>query len=121
MVRCHGQKPQEIPIPIRRTTAGLRDSQRVDGIDTRRWLHADDFFPLQTVVPVKLAPTQQPDLSQGINGRIAFWLLQAEQLFLKNRVVQVKTNGDVNGAHSPYPRCSAAARTASFWESEAGF
>jgi len=99
-----------------RTTTGLRDSQWVDRIDTRRWIYADDSFPLQTVVPVKRAPTQQPDLSQGINRRDASGLLQTEQVFLKNWVFQVKTNGDVYRAHSPYPCCSTAARTVLIWE-----
>jgi hypothetical protein len=52
MVRSYGQETHEIPVAIRSATAGLRDSQGVDGINALRWLHAHDFFPLQTVVTV---------------------------------------------------------------------
>lgn len=57
LVVSNGQKPQEITVTIRRATAGLGDSKGVDGIDPKGRLHADNFFPFQTVVAVQLAPT----------------------------------------------------------------
>jgi len=120
MIRCHSQKPHEIPVAIRCATAGLGDSEGVDRINSLRRFHADDFFPPQTVVSVELAPAQLPDFSQGIQRRVAFWFLQAEQVILKNGVIQIKANRAVVGTHSVYWRCDAAAKRASVCASEAG-
>ena len=70
MVGGYGQKPNEIPVAIRSATPGLGDSQRVDCVNSLRWLYADDFVPFQTLVAVELVPVQLPDFSQVIKAAV---------------------------------------------------
>ena len=100
----HGQETHELTVTVRGAPTGVRDSQRVNGINAQRRFDTHDFFPLQTIVAVELVPAQLPDFSQGINGRVPFWLLQAKQMFLKNRIIQVQPNRRVVGDH-PFKPC----------------
>ena len=56
MVRGDGQQTNECAIPIRYGSAGLGDTHAAKGRDAGRRFDTDDFFPMQTLVPVNLLP-----------------------------------------------------------------
>lgn len=76
MIRGNGEEPHVLTLSMRCCPAGTADSQRIDGIDSSRWLDADDFFPLDPRVAIELVPGELADLVEGVKGRMALRLLQ---------------------------------------------
>jgi len=62
VIRSYGEHSHELAISKSRGPACLSDAQRINRINSRWRAYADDFFPLQTIVPVHLRPGQLANL-----------------------------------------------------------
>ncbi len=101
MVRGDGEQAEVIAFAVRRAATCLGEAQGIKRVNALWRFDAADFFPLQTLVTVKLVPAQLQDFAQRIEGRMALWFLQIEQLLFEDWVVQVKAYQAVVRAHQP--------------------
>ena len=101
MIRRDGEQSDEITVTVRSRTACLGDAQRVDRIDALEGPDTGDLLPLQALVAVQLVPGQLANFVEGIQSGVTLSLLQREQVVLKYRIVQIKSDLGITVRHDP--------------------
>jgi hypothetical protein len=57
-----------------------------------RRLDIGNLFPLQFLVAVQLTLGELADFIEGVERRMPLLLLESQKIFLKHRIIQVKSN-----------------------------
>ena len=117
MIGRNGQEPEKVPIPVRGSAAGLRDAQRVDSRDTGGRGYAGNLFPFQPMIAVDLRPGHPPQFVQRLQGGVALRLGQVEQVFLKDRIIQIEPDhaSGLRLGHAPGPALLPGCRRPVHW------